>query len=237
MNHSGQLQGAHANGPLDANGQLQAELLGKIGLQHTRCGLIASSPMLRAVQTADIVAAWHEPASTVPRAIIPELTEIDFGKQIDGQRTSIAEAKRQFQSTWDEWARANFTACGPNGGESLHAIQDRFAQGISRLYQASRGHDAIVVTHSGLLSVFMTAARNYLQAVAQQRPIEAEWWCAPLAFRGINDEAHRSKQTNTGINELVFQVNANPPPYGLVEITRENDHRHLDAAGIGAHTV
>jgi broad specificity phosphatase PhoE len=132
------LQGRHHNPPLAQLGVRQAEvtrdLLAVRPLEHCYC-----SPLLRAVQTATIVAAPHG----LSPQVVEELTECDVGRWegLDWQtiRARDAEGYQRFM--------ANPAVFGYPGGESFADVFGRAHTALERLLELHPGQAILVVAH------------------------------------------------------------------------------------------
>lgn len=83
------MQGRRVDAPINDNGMMQAELLGK-AMADQDLKLVASSSLLRAKQTADAV-KQQQRNQDVARLVLKELDEIDFG-EVDGMEVQKARA-------------------------------------------------------------------------------------------------------------------------------------------------
>jgi broad specificity phosphatase PhoE len=153
------LQGQRHNAPLTRLGIRQAEatrdFLAIRPIDHCYC-----SPLLRAVQTAAIVAAPHG-LSPQP---LNHLSECDLGRWegLDWQaiRYLDAEAYARFM--------ANPTQYGYPGGENFQQVYERVAPVLERLLTAHAGQSLLVVSHhvvnctylAGLLGLGLDQARQ-----------------------------------------------------------------------------
>jgi broad specificity phosphatase PhoE len=153
------LQGRRHNPPLARLGVRQAEatrdFLAIRPIDHCYC-----SPLLRAVQTAAIVAAPHG-LSPQP---LEALTECDVGRWEGMDWQSIryldAEAHHRFM--------ANPAEHGYPGGESFHDVYERVTAAIEELLDAHAGESILVVGHhvvnrtylAGLLGLTPDQARQ-----------------------------------------------------------------------------
>jgi broad specificity phosphatase PhoE len=132
------LQGRRHNPPLARLGIRQAEatrdLLAIRPIDHCYC-----SPLLRAVQTATIVAAPH---GLTPRTI-DELTECDIGvwEGLDWQ-TIHALHPEEYQRF-----HANPGKNGYPGGETFRMVHKRSAPIIEKLLDQHQGEAILVVAH------------------------------------------------------------------------------------------
>ena len=153
------LQGRRHNPPLARLGVRQAEATRDFlaGLRLDHC---YSSPLLRAVQTAAIVAAPH---GLSPEPLEP-LTECDVGRWegLDWQtvRYLDAEGYQRFH--------ANPAAFGYPGGESFADVYERVAPALAQLLRVHAGQSLLVVGHhvvnrtylAGLLGLTPDQARQ-----------------------------------------------------------------------------
>jgi len=132
------LQGRQQDAPLARLGIRQAEatrdLLAIRPVDHCYC-----SPMLRAVQTAEIVAAPHGLKPKVLEAI----TECDVGRweNLDWQTIGRLEpeAYQQFMSRPGQF--------GYPGGETFSQVYDRVAPALKELLHKHAGQTMLVVAH------------------------------------------------------------------------------------------
>jgi broad specificity phosphatase PhoE len=151
-NRSGRIMGARPV-PLNQNGITQ---VARLALQLTALPAPAlySSPLIRARQTADIL------ASTLHLSIVeePGLTEIGVGEW-EGRY-------------WNEFegapARVNFyrlpEEARPPGGETLGEVQQRAVAAVRRILSRTSGMPAVLVTHA---DVIRTIVAHYLEAALQ----------------------------------------------------------------------
>ncbi|MEO6834804.1 MAG: histidine phosphatase family protein, partial [Candidatus Tumulicola sp.] len=139
-NATGRFQG-RTDVELSPEGREQAQAIA-LRLSHERIDCIYSSDLVRANETARIVAAPHGLAVTTDE----RLREFDFGEW-EG-------------STWDEIvvARPHLRDLGataanryaPEGGETFDDVQARVRSFLDDLRARDAGH-AVVVTHAGPL--------------------------------------------------------------------------------------
>ncbi|MFN0091655.1 MAG: histidine phosphatase family protein [Acidimicrobiales bacterium] len=128
-NAAGLLQGRVDN-PLDEVGVAQAEALGRvIGGGE----VVVASPLLRARQTAEAIAAG------APVELDERFLELDYGA-FDGVPTREVPAE-----VWDRWRRDPSFA--PPGGETLEQLQRRVNSGLDAWAERAVAADVVVVTH------------------------------------------------------------------------------------------
>jgi broad specificity phosphatase PhoE len=127
INAAGLLQG-RIDEPLDDVGQQQAKA---IAAALDPVDRVVSSPLRRAVQTADELG--------LPVEIDPRWAELDYGSY-DGKPVSEIGA-----AVWERWrSDATFR---PPGGESLEEMVARVEPACLELLDAARDADVVVVSH------------------------------------------------------------------------------------------
>lgn len=129
--------------PLTAHGRGQAELLGQ-SLRGERFARIYASPLLRAVETAEIL-SQHLAA---PVTLHPALSEGDLGV-LEGR--SDPEAWQLVDDLIRDWYTHGRWERRTEGGESLHDIRARFVPFVESLL-AERGDtdgNLVLVGHGG----------------------------------------------------------------------------------------
>lgn len=134
---------------LTEQGRRQAEALAE-SLTGTPFAAIYCSPILRAVQTAEIIAQ----RLALPYQIDDALREYDVGA-LEGQ--SDAASWAQYQAGFAAWMAGENWDCGIAGGESYEAIRARFLPFIRRLeavYQDT-DHNLLLIGHGGILSCML----------------------------------------------------------------------------------
>jgi probable phosphoglycerate mutase len=142
--------------PLNAQGIAQARQAAA-ALCARGIEAIAASPLGRARETAEIVAA----TLGVAVEIVPDLREVAFGVE-EGQPMS---------AWFTDWVAGQAT---PEGGESFAALRARAARAVNRLLAAERHW--LVVAHGGLFR----AVRAEMGLSAQVRTANGvPIFCAP----------------------------------------------------------
>ena len=140
---------------LTPEGVEQALRLGEL-LAAEKIELGAATELVRTQETLELALAGRG----VPRLVVPELDEIDFGS-FDG---GPLEAYRA-------WAAAEApTALAPGGGESRAAAAARFARGL-RLLLARPEETVLVVGHALATRYVLDAARG-LAPAPRLAPVE-----------------------------------------------------------------
>jgi broad specificity phosphatase PhoE len=145
--------------PLAVEGVRQAEAA-RDALAGVALAACYTSPLLRAAQTAQIIAAPHGLAPQVLEA----LAECDVGAW---EGLSWEEIRRR-----DPVARARFRAdpwnCPYAGGESLRQVAERAGPVLERLLEVHADGAALVVTHQVLLRACLVALAGHEPARARE---------------------------------------------------------------------
>jgi len=138
-NRQGRCQGA-SDLDLNSSGLSQAEEVGRILRQEPLAG-IYSSPMKRAVQTAEIISRHHSDLSIL---IDHDLRELDHGL-LEG--LTFDEIKSQYPAFIGRWREAAAELKVP-GGESLGEVDRRSWNAVQRVAERHAAGTALVVTHN-----------------------------------------------------------------------------------------
>lgn len=147
-NRSGQVMG-HQPIPLNQSGEQQVRRLAA-ALSHVKIAGLYSSPVLRAVQTAQILGE----ACQMSLTMAPELSEIGVGEWVNRFWHELADdpAKRDWYIRPHE-AR-------PSGGETLHEVQQRAISAVEQIRATHTDACWIFVSHA---DVIRTIVAHYLQ--------------------------------------------------------------------------
>ena len=142
-NRSGQVMGNQPI-PLNQTGEQQARACADM-LAQTPIAGIFTSPVLRAVQTAEIVGRRH----SAPLHHLPGLSEIGVGDWINRYWKDFAEdpAKRDWYSHPD---RAR-----PLGGETLREVQQRAVAAVERALLAAPETTYAFVSHGDVIRALL----------------------------------------------------------------------------------
>src|SRR5579859_2181787 len=128
------LQGRRCNDALDPIGVRQAEQTRDL-LANVQVDRFFSSPLVRAMQTAQIIAEPHGFSVTV----IEELTECDVGRwellSWEAIRLQDPEACQRFERDPGR--------CGYPGGENFQQVADRVAPTLNRLLDEYAGRTIV----------------------------------------------------------------------------------------------
>jgi broad specificity phosphatase PhoE len=136
----------HADPPLSPTGRSQAEAAARL-LADTRLGVLLSSDLTRAMQTAVQVGAPHG-LSPQPD---PRLRELDVGSWSGLTQKEIEEL--------DPDTLARFAASDPDarpgGGETRREIRQRVRRAMVEIAETFAGRRVGVVTHLGVIRALL----------------------------------------------------------------------------------
>jgi ribonuclease H / adenosylcobalamin/alpha-ribazole phosphatase len=175
--------------PLTGTGVRQAEAAAARLAARGGLDLIVTSPLRRARQTADVVAAATGTAVQLEEGF----REGGFGKW---EGLSFAEASSQWPAEMAAWLARPGTS--PPGGESFADVALRVGAALDELLAAQPGRTVLIVSH--LTPVKEIVARALLAPVPEallrmQLDVaalcEVDWYPGgPASLRSFNDTAH-----------------------------------------------
>jgi len=149
---------------------------------------VVASPLRRAVQTADLVAAEIGVAVTVDEG----LRETDFG---DWEGYTFAEVQHRWPDQLSAWLASPDVA--PPAGESFVDTARRVRQARDRVLAVYGGHTVVVVSHVTPIKTLVRLAleapsgtlyRMHLDLVSIS---EIDWYAdGPAVVRRLNDTCH-----------------------------------------------
>jgi len=130
---------------LDEVGIKQAELLGKY-LSNWELEAIYSSPVKRALDTANIVARYQKVAVRIAEG----LTDIDFG---EWQSLAEQEVRRLYPDLLNEWHNSPERVKMP-GGESLENVRRRAVDVVTGVLSRHQGN-ILLISHRVVIKVLI----------------------------------------------------------------------------------
>ena len=150
--------------------------------------VIVTSPLRRAVQTAEEVAA----ATGVPVVTEAGFRETDFGAW-EGQ--TFSEVRERWPAELNRWLAD--PAAAPPGGESLAEVSERVTAALHRVLSARERQTVLIVSHVTPIKTLVAAAllapppalyRMHLDVAALSR---IDWYAdGPAVLRSFNDTGH-----------------------------------------------
>ncbi|MCE9548410.1 MAG: histidine phosphatase family protein [Planctomycetia bacterium] len=139
--HPPRLQGRGHDGPLSAVGIAQSQAAARL-LADRPLVAVYSSPLLRARQTAEFLAAPHG----LSVGLIDALVEVDVGSWEGRDWAEIERSEPEaFRRFMEDPAQHGYA-----GGESLGAVQQRVLPAILQLLTRHAGQSIAVVAHNNV---------------------------------------------------------------------------------------
>ena len=173
--------------PLTEIGVDQAAAAAK-RLASAGIGAIVSSPLQRAVRTAEEVAA----VTGVPVVTDEGLRETDFGAW---EGLTFAEVRERWPAEMTSWLAD--PAVAPPGGESFVEVNTRVTEALHRVLTSQARQNVLIVSHVTPIKTLVAAAllappaalyRMHLDVAAL---FEIDWYAdGPAVLRSFNDTAH-----------------------------------------------
>jgi probable phosphoglycerate mutase len=173
-NRRGIMQGGGIDSTLNDTGRRQAEHLAD-RLRETTFDAVYASTLRRARETADILAAPHEP---IRREFLDDLQEMSWGV-FEGTQPS-AERDEKIGAIKSAWRNGAYDR-PVEGGESILDVQERALRAVRHLMDEEAGRTILVVTHGRYLRVLLASV---------------------LEDYGL-DQMHEFGHANTCVNRLV----------------------------------
>jgi broad specificity phosphatase PhoE len=130
----------HADVPLNETGLGQAEATGQRIAEEWQPTAIYSSPLSRAVKTAEAIAKHYN----LPVQTHPDLTDIDYG---EWQGLTPDEAQERWPEAVHAWYNKPESACIP-GGETLASLRQRAMCTVNELASHHIGQTIVLVGHT-----------------------------------------------------------------------------------------
>lgn len=156
-NREGRFQG-WADPPLNATGRAQAVDL-SVQLMAEELAAVYSSPLRRAYETAEVVAASRglEPVT------VDALREVDVGSWSGLSRAEIEQRFPEQYARWLDYGR------GWEDGETYEQMVDRVVEALQELAEGRDGERILAVTHGGPIRAASAFADRVSYAEARRR--------------------------------------------------------------------
>ena len=133
---------------LNDAGVQQAELLAEY-LSHEKIDFVYSSPLKRAVQTAEAVAGRQG----IEVSVVPNLTDFDFG---EWQGLSVKDVEDRYPELYRDWLDTPEQVRMP-GGESLHDVTARAMPFVEDAVMRCGEGRLVLVSHRVVSKVLICA--------------------------------------------------------------------------------
>ena len=138
-----------ADVPLNGMGLFQAQATGRRIADEWRPVAIYSSPLFRAVRTAEAL-AWH---FNLRIEVHPGLIDIDYG---EWQGLTPDEVRERWPKIVDAWYNAPHTAQIPNG-ETLDDLRVRAMSTVNEMAKRHKGQTIVLVGHTVINRIILLA--------------------------------------------------------------------------------
>jgi alpha-ribazole phosphatase/probable phosphoglycerate mutase len=160
-NAANRFQG-HSDRPLTEEGRRQAEALAEL-VAAENVDAIYSSPLIRALETARIVAA-----RTGLKVIeVDDLREVNTGSWSGLSREEVRE---RFPEGFERWLSGG---SGWEDGETYEEMAARTLDAVSRIAEAHPGGRVLVVSHGGPIRAIQAAASGMeIHEYRRLKPVE-----------------------------------------------------------------
>ena len=132
--------------PLSERGRAQIELAARL-LHSLRPEVIVSSPRMRAVESAQIVAS----VCKLPVETEPDFAELDFG---DFEGLRYQDIERDQPEFYARWMASPTAVTFPNG-ESYAAMTERVTAAYGRRVQSAVSKKLVLVAHGGVNRIIL----------------------------------------------------------------------------------
>ncbi|MDD5339073.1 MAG: histidine phosphatase family protein [Dehalococcoidales bacterium] len=137
-----------ADVPLNETGLKQAALVGEY-LANEKVDVVYSSPLQRALQTADAIAAPHN----LKVSITENLNDIDCG---EWEGKTLAEVKEKYEEVYQDWVDTPEQVKLP-GGDSLEDVRNRAWPFVKDAVTRARSGRIVMVSHRAVNKVLVCA--------------------------------------------------------------------------------
>jgi broad specificity phosphatase PhoE len=171
-NREGRFQG-HADPPLNETGRAQAAELSAT-LAREEIVAVYSSPLRRAMETAEVIAAAHglEPIA------VAALREVDVGSW---EGLTRSEVEQRFPDQYARWLEGGQ---GWEDGETYEQMGKRVVAALLELAASHNGERILAVTHGGPIRAAFAFADGTTHAEARRRgPAIANVFVAEFTVR------------------------------------------------------
>ena len=145
--NAGEIFRGRADVSLNEKGVVQAKLLGEY-LKTSRLEAVYSSPLQRAVRTAEKIAKLH----SLDVRTEPALIDMDYG---EWQGMSLVEVRKIYKNLYIKWMKSPKNVKFP-GGEDLDDVKNRTVAAIKKIVKNHKG-SVVLVSHRVVNKVLICA--------------------------------------------------------------------------------
>ncbi len=160
---------------LNETGMRQAELLAEY-LSYSKIDAVYSSPLKRALKTAELIASYHK----LDVEIAPGLTDFDYG---EWQGLPHQEVKKRYEELYAQWIKNPHQMRMP-AGESLNDVSERAINVVNEVV-ARYGGTVVLVSHRVVNKVLICALLGL---------VNSHFWNIRLDICGITTFTYENKR-------------------------------------------
>ncbi|MGB9797519.1 MAG: histidine phosphatase family protein [bacterium] len=194
-NDDGKMQG-RTDVPLNERGITQAKLLAK-RLANVPLSAIYSSPLMRAMKTAEIIAQNHG----LPIIPATPLQEADFG---GWEGLTLEEIKNGWGEAIDLWYEGKAL---PPKGEGILEMQRRVVEFVEDVIEKHKGEEILIVAHGGPIRAFICHILGTLKPFRRLKQANAnlnivdyfEEWGYQIV--SLNDTCHLAEELHSDMED------------------------------------
>ena len=176
--------------PLSAEGEAQARAAaGRVASISRDVTAVVSSPLMRCVRTAELIAAETGGATVT---VLPDLIECDFG---DWEGLTFGEVRERWPEEMNAWMAS--TGVAPPNGESFQAVAKRTRGVMAGLLSSYPAATVVVVSHVSPIKLILRDALAAGDAFLHRLFLDAAgvstmdvWPDGGIAVRTVNETAH-----------------------------------------------
>lgn len=176
LNIAGRFQGQSCNESLNQTGISQAKQLGK-DLDGKKIDIVVTSPLKRALETAEIVADELD----VPLVIEPDFIEGNFGVIEGKTKTELTESEKEVFAKWIV-LHDNYLDIFFEKGESKRQIMNRAVDGLRRLGKRFPGKSIAISTHSAVIRLILQFVHVKQHKIPNGKPFHVIYEDGHLKF-------------------------------------------------------
>lgn len=189
--------------PVSENGEKQLELL-SLRFRNEQIDKVYTSPLSRAVKTAEAVAKYHANLEII---VDRELIEIDVGDMENMLLTDISEKFPTVAKNWDE----SPDLCEFPNGETMYEVYTRVNNALDRIIAENRGQTVVITTHGGVLrNIYARVAHGNLTGIRNSQVFGNTGVSlltendGTLSFEYCNDLSHLPQQLRRAPTKYKF---------------------------------
>jgi broad specificity phosphatase PhoE/ribonuclease HI len=176
--------------PLSDEGQAQAMAAGgRVAGISRDVTAVVSSPLIRCVRTAELIAAE---VGGVPVTVVDDLIECDFG---EWEGLTFAEVQERWPHEMTAWLGS--TSVAPPGGESFQAVAKRTRAAMATVLKSYANGVVVVVSHVSPIKLILRDALAASDAFLHRLFLDAAgvstmdvWPDGNIAVRSVNETSH-----------------------------------------------